>query len=305
MSGYSSKGFSGTVSLNLKRTMMKRIFLLMMSVCCVAFSCCSKTEEPQGDAGWNNNTKPKENLVVMSYNIRHCAPYYGTSETTTADVNNVANVIKQKKPDVVLLQEVDYKTTRSLGVDQAKELAKLAGYPYYYFFKQKDFQGGAYGAAILSSFQLNEIVNHDLPKEINGLTITGSNVLGTAKIKFNGSNVCLAVIHLSVTQSERDRQFPIMMEALDSKQDIPVILGGDFNSKPDNSIIGKLEAAGFIRTNKDPQNFTIPSNAPNREIDYIAYRPQNGVEVVSHTVITGVNASDHLPIISVLNILEP
>ena len=115
----------------------------------------------------------------------------------------------------------------------------------------------------------------------------------------------MAVIHLSVTQSERDRQFPIMMEALDSKQDIPVILGGDFNSKPDNSIIGKLEAAGFIRTNKDPQNFTIPSNAPNREIDYIAYRPQNGVEVVSHTVITGVNASDHLPIISVLNILEP
>ena len=29
----------------------------------------------------------------------------------------------------------------------------------YYFFKQKDFQGGAYGTAILSSFQMSEIVN--------------------------------------------------------------------------------------------------------------------------------------------------
>ena len=91
---------------------MKRVFILMMSICAV-FMGCSKANEPQGDAGWGGNTEPKENLVVMSYNIKHCAPYYGVSgETTTADVNNVANVIKSKKPDVVLLQEVDYKTTR-------------------------------------------------------------------------------------------------------------------------------------------------------------------------------------------------
>ena len=242
---------------------MKRVFILMMSISAV-FMGCSKANEPQGDAGWGGNTEPKENLVVMSYNIKHCAPYYGVSgETTTADVNNVANVIKSKKPDVVLLQEVDYKTTRSLGVDQA------------------------------------------LPKEIDGLTITGSNVLGTAKIKFNGIDVYLAVIHLSVTQAERDRQFPVMMEELSSKSDFPIILGGDFNSKPDNSIIGKLEAAGFVRTNTDPKNFTIPSNAPNREIDYIAYRPLEYFNVVSHTVVTGVNASDHLPIISVLKISKP
>ena len=88
---------------------MKRVFILMMSISAV-FMGCSKANEPQGDAGWGGNTEPKENLVVMSYNIKHCAPYYGVSgETTTADVNNVANVIKSKKPDVVLLQEVDYK----------------------------------------------------------------------------------------------------------------------------------------------------------------------------------------------------
>ena len=35
---------------------------------------------------------------------------------------------------------------------------------------------------------------------------------------------------------------------------------GMFNSKPDNSIIGKLEAAGFVRTNTDPKNFTNSSD---------------------------------------------
>ena len=111
---------------------MKRVFILMMSISAV-FMGCSKANEPQGDAGWGGNTEPKENLVVMSYNIKHCAPYYGVSgETTTADVNNVANVIKSKKPDVVLLQEVDYKTTR---------IGRIGRLSVLLFFQTKRFSG--------------------------------------------------------------------------------------------------------------------------------------------------------------------
>ena len=121
---------------------MKRVFILMMSISAV-FMGCSKANEPQGDAGWGGNTEPKENLVVMSYNIKHCAPYYGVSgETTTADVNNVANVIKSKKPDVVLLQEVDYKTTRSLGVDQAKNWQNWPVIRIIIFSNKKIFRAG-------------------------------------------------------------------------------------------------------------------------------------------------------------------
>lgn len=284
---------------------MKKFLLIFL---CLSFSFfgCSQNDEPETDSGWDTGGSVESKLTVMSYNIRHCAPYYGTSEATVADVNNVAEVIKRIKPDVILLQEVDQCTKRSLGIDQAKELAKLAGYPYYYFFKQKDLEtGGAYGAAILSSFYMSEIVNHELPKVIDGLTITGSNVLGTAKIKFNEATIYLAVTHLSVTQAEKDRQFPIILKELSSKGEAPVIVAGDFNSKPDNSIIKKLDEAGFIRTNTDPMKFTIPSNAPNRELDYIAYKPKKQFSVISHTVFTGINASDHLPIVSVLNVLKP
>lgn len=121
---------------------MKRVFILMMSICAV-FMGCSKANEPQGDAGWGGNTEPKENLVVMSYNIKHCAPYYGVSgETTTADVNNVANVIKSKKPDVVLLQEVDYKTTRSLGWIRLKNWQNWPVIRIIIFSNKKIFKAG-------------------------------------------------------------------------------------------------------------------------------------------------------------------
>ena len=121
---------------------MKRVFILMMSISAV-FMGCSKANEPQGDAGWGGNTEPKENLVVMSYNIKHCAPYYGVSgETTTADVNNVANVIKSKKPDVVLLQEVDYKTTRSLGWIRLKNWQNWPVIRIIIFSNKKIFKAG-------------------------------------------------------------------------------------------------------------------------------------------------------------------
>ena len=58
--------------------------------------------------GGSNTTKEKTELVIMSYNIRHCAPYYGTSRTTVANVSGIAEVIREKQPDVALLQEVDW-----------------------------------------------------------------------------------------------------------------------------------------------------------------------------------------------------
>src|SRR5574344_1935520 len=114
------------------KTIHRILLICIISVC----TCCGKSEKTASEPDGNNpGSEGTSNLVVMSYNIRHCAPYYGTSETTVADVQGTAAVIKRMSPDVVMLQEVDKCTTRSLGIDQAKKLAELAGYPYYQFFK--------------------------------------------------------------------------------------------------------------------------------------------------------------------------
>lgn len=277
--------------------------ILMFNILLLGLMGCSNSdnENTSAGSGWEDDSS-KKHLTVMSYNIRHCAPYLGSGVPSTAQISNVAKVLKDKNPDVVLLQEVDYMTERALHKDQAKELAAEAGYKYYKFFKQKDYQGGAYGAAILSKYEMKDIVNHPLPKVIEGQAITGSNILGSAKIVINGTDVYVATTHLSVTESERLKQFPKIMECLNAYSGKVVILGGDFNSRPSDQVISELDGNGYTRTNNDPNKFTIPSDKPNRELDYIAYKPAKAVSVVSHTVFTGINASDHLPIVSVLNI---
>lgn len=283
--------------------MKVHLFLLVVFFAMIA---CGGDDKSDLDPGWNNPDPDNSSKIsVMSYNIRHCAPYYGTSENTTANVYGIAEVVKKVKPDVVFLQEVDKNTTRSLGIDQARKIAELVGYPNFTFFKMMDYQGGEYGLAILSALPLKEVNTHMIPSVIDGHTITGNNVVGTAKINHAGIDICLAVVHLSVNQIDRDKQVPYVLNNILGNLSIPILCCGDFNATPSNSTMNLFDGAGYVRSNKNPSNFTIPSNEPNREIDYITFKPANSFAVTSHMVMTGLNASDHLPIVSVLNILKP
>ncbi len=285
--------------------MYRKLFVLVSLL--LLLSGCSKESsgEPAAPGGPGIPGTPSNRITVMSYNTRHCAPYYGASgEETTPSVEGIANVIKAKMPDVVFLQEIDSCTTRSLGVDQAKEIANLAKYPYYHFFKIMDYRSGKYGLAMLSKKPFKETKTYPFPDEIEGQKMTNANAVGTAIINFEGVDISFVTVHLSTTQSERDLQLAYAVENILKPIKRPIVIGGDFNATPSNSTISILDAAGFTRTNTDPAKFTIPSNSPNRELDYIAYYPQEQFGVVSHTVVTGVNASDHLPIIAVLRIEE-
>src|SRR5688500_8381796 len=57
---------------------------------------------------------------VLSYNIHH-----GEGTDRKFDLERLAKIIRAAEPDVVALQEVDRKTRRASGVDQAAELGKL------------------------------------------------------------------------------------------------------------------------------------------------------------------------------------
>lgn len=61
--------------------------------------------------------------------------------------------ITNLQPDLVALQEVDQKTGRSSGIDQAAELGHLTGM-HWVFGKAMDYQGGGYGLAVLSRFPI-------------------------------------------------------------------------------------------------------------------------------------------------------
>ena len=203
-----------------------------------------------------------------------------------------------------MLQEIDSCTARSFRIDQAKEIAAGAKYPYHEFFSMMDYQGGKYGLAILSKHVIKDAVTHRLPDEINGHKIIspGNNSVGSAVVRVAGRDISFVVAHLSLHASDRMAQVQYIFENIIPNLKQPVIFAGDLNTKPTESVMKKIDGYGFVRTNKDPENFTIPSINPNRELDYIAYFPETEFTVLSHKVIYGTTASDHLPILATLKI---
>ena len=287
---------------------MKLINLILITLISFsAYSCSKDSSTPDPEIpGQGGEEKPVDQnsgtIVVMSYNTRHSAPYYGTSGDTQANEQGIADVIKSKSAHIVCLQEIDSCNSRTSYVDQAKKIAQLAGYPYYSFFSIMDYRGGKYGLATLSNKQMTDVTTLKMPKEYNGTAITSNTSAGCVTIKVDGKNVRVINVHLSLYENERNAQLQYLYDKVIKTTTMPTLICGDFNGVRNSSTFNLILSLGFTPSNLDPTNYTIPSTGPNREIDYITYAPEDSWEVKSHMVITGTNASDHLPIVSVLKL---
>jgi endonuclease/exonuclease/phosphatase family metal-dependent hydrolase len=240
--------------------------------------------------------KDKPNLKVMTYNIHHCNP---PSEATKIDIEAIASVINREKPDFVALQEVDVNTERSgKGNHQAKLLAELTRMNYF-FAKAIDHQGGDYGVAILSRFPILDSVQYELPvdKTIGGEPRTIAAI--TAEIA-RGKKVTFACTHLDLKEQNRKTQAELIVKYFGNTS-LPVIIGGDFNAKPDSPAMAYLDQT-FTRSCLQDCAPTIPVEKPNRTIDFIMFRPAQMVKAISTRVIDEKYASDHLPVFVELSI---
>ncbi|MDB4778333.1 endonuclease/exonuclease/phosphatase family protein, partial [bacterium] len=95
-------------------------------------------------------------LRVLTYNIHH-----GRAMDGQFDYERLAATIAKLKPDVVALQEVDNKTERASGVDQAKRLGELLEMNHV-FGNALYFSGGQYGEGVLSRFPIKDAKAHHL-----------------------------------------------------------------------------------------------------------------------------------------------
>lgn len=165
------------------------------------------TEEP---------TMPRT-LRIGSYNIKHGAD-------AGLDLAKIGAVIKAQDLDIVGLQEVDYKTKRSNGIDQPTVLAKAADMPYYVFVPAINYQGGKYGTLILSKYPI-------ISSEIIQLTSWDKEgrALGHAVIDVDGYRLDFFNTHLSYEDTSlRKLQFEELAERIKVCEN--VILTGDFNT---------------------------------------------------------------------------
>jgi endonuclease/exonuclease/phosphatase family metal-dependent hydrolase len=78
----------------------------------------------------------------------------------------------------------------------------------------------------------------------------------------------------------------------------PVIVAGDLNADPGSKPLGILTPTWTVTTGEGL--FTFPAAKPTKQIDYVLFRPQEAFKVVGVKVIAEAVASDHRPLLAVL-----
>ncbi len=233
-------------------------------------------------------------LRVLTYNIHH-----GEGMDGKIDLERVAQVIKRLEPDVVALQEVDVKTTRAHGVDQAAELGRLTGL-HVAFGKAMDYAGGEYGNAILSRWPLEDVKTHALPFqdgcEPRCLVTARLQGPGDRRLMFGGTHLEHAKEHVRLCQA--GKLGPAVAEA----GSLPVVLAGDLNAVPGSAPMLVLQRHWTDAADGQWQP-TCPAEQPRVTIDYVLYRPTVAWRTVEMRVIEETVASDHRPVLVVLELL--
>ncbi len=246
---------------------------------------------------WSQAVVDSSRIVkVLSFNILHGA-------TTKGDFNLdvIANVIKNTNPDIVALQEVDFKTRRAKGYDLVTELgwrtqmAPLFGRAMYY-------DNGEYGEGILSKYSFISTRNVILPYS------SGNEPRAALEAVISlASNDTIAFIgtHLDHTKNETDRIAQAeKINQVFSKNKYPTILAGDLNATPGSNPIQILEEVWKPSCDMKNPAFTYPSDNPTKKIDYIMFYPKNRWRVIETKVIRDVIASDHCAYFVILELLD-
>jgi endonuclease/exonuclease/phosphatase family metal-dependent hydrolase len=255
---------------------------LLIGLCLLTlFSAVAESDEPV-------------RVRVLSYNIHHAEGTDGK-----LDLPRIGKIIASASPDVVALQEIDFKTDRTGGVDQAAELARITGL-HVSAGDNIDYQNGRYGTAVLSRWKIVSHENHPLPNfggEQRGVLRTTIQVKDGPRFHFLGT-------HFDHRPDERERLASAnFVNELVGKLDGPALLAGDINATPTSETLDLLRKSWTNATPGDPLA-TIPSKEPSRQIDYVFYRPAGEWRVIEARVLEEPVASDHRPLLIVLE-LQP
>ena len=253
-------------------------------ICLLFFLVSCKHNEPV-----NAQEPTGTRIKVLSYNLR-----FGELAT----LEQLAEFIKAQDPDVVALQEVDVHTFRTAathqnGKDFITELGFRTGMLTAYG-KAISTWGGYYGIGILSKFPMASVERILLPK----LDPTAEQrVVLVADVEYrDGQYFTFACTHLDNRAAEtRDAQVEKINEVLTARP-LPVILAGDFNSRPNTSAISE-----GMRLWKKVCGDGVTS-PPSAKIDYIFCFPPDSWSAIGTTTHNNIDLSDHYPISAIVEL---
>jgi len=243
---------------------------------------------------WNGGRQaPPVTVRVLTYNIHH-----GEGTDGRLDLSRLAGVVTSVHPDLVALQEVDEGTERASGLNELAELARLTDL-HAVFGKAMNYWGGEYGVAVLSRWPLVGSHNDPLPNLADHEPRTALTV--EVAVPDAGPRITFTSTHLDQTRDPENRlaQAQYLNERLVHDEDIPTILAGDMNARPDTPVMDLLQARWLNPPAADPSPIG-PSGRPRMRVDYVLIRPATRWRVVESSIVNEMVASDHRPLLVVL-----
>ena len=218
-----------------------------------------------------------QKLRVMSYNVKN-----GYGMDGVKSIERCADIIREKQPDVVAVQEVDSCTRRNKFYVLGRMAEKAGGY-HAYFGPTIPHTGGKYGIGVLSKKPALSVEFHRLPcrREPRGLLV----------VEFE--KYYMLCTHLSLNEEDRVTSVGIIRDVVSKLKNKPVFIAGDMNARPTSKPMEAFKE--FSTVLSDAKKCTIPSNEPRACIDYIL-GTNGSFKVLSDYVCYDVLYSDHLPL---------
>lgn len=241
-------------------------------------------------------------LRVMTYNV---------AAGREASPEELAAYIRNERPDLVALQELDRMTRRNGNEnrDFITRLGELTGMlPLY--GKTLDFEGGHYGIGILTRHPYLNVRKTMLPK---ASPEEESRAMLTAEIELDGNEhngsersrkdtILFACVHIDYsTPQTRTLQLGALTRTL-QQSPYPALLGGDFNALPDSP---EIEARMRDWQPLSGPDYTYPAQGSDsrQRIDYLFGYPQSRWKLIS-TQTGEITLSDHKPVVSTVELIR-
>jgi endonuclease/exonuclease/phosphatase family metal-dependent hydrolase len=262
---------------------------------------------------------PSGPLRILSYNIAHGR---GPVQSNRAGggparrrkrLDDIAALLRKADADIVVLNEVDFNSSWSHGVNQARYLAEQAGYPYRVEQRNMDLRLLTWtlscGNAVLSRWPVRSAECFDLPEYSAIEAVLAGTKRGIACcVDVDGRPLHVLATHLSYrSESVRVRSAEHLLHRA-AQSEHPAVLVGDMNSAPPGCCGGQVDGTGrnalaVLRASDDLTHFeptpntglppTFPAPDPGKAIDWILVPA--GWRFEEYEVIA-CDLSDHRPV---------
>ena len=243
--------------------------------------------------------EPPHQLRVLCYNVHWCKGTDGKY-----DVARLADVINKAKPDLVALQEVDVGVKRSGRIHDVRELSKLTGLAAR-FGPTQHYEGGLFGNAVMTRLPILDVAIHPLPytESTEKRTTYPRGAIAVTMQGPDGKPLRFVSTHFQHNVPEdRVAEAKAINKLFAADDDgLRTILAGDMNAVPDAEPVTEL-LKKWTNAIDEAATPTAPATKPRSRIDYVFYRDASQFRVVESTVIPESIASDHRPVLAVLEL---